>query len=97
MIHNTYRIRSPELPFGILVDAGSADEAILRGALFFLIHGLINNLAGGFTSEPWNACLEEGEYVPMSYFSEIVPQLTALVAAAARSSSAHGGAIPQGA
>lgn len=89
VIRNTYRVRSAELPYGILVDAGSADEAILRGALFLLIHGLINNLAGGFTSEPWNACLEDGEYVPESFFADIVPQLTTLVAAAARSSCAY--------
>jgi hypothetical protein len=88
-IPNTYRIRSPELPFGVLVDAGSADEAILFGALYFLIHRLINSLEAGFTAEPWNARLEEGEYVPASYFAGIVPQLTALVAAASRSSRGH--------
>jgi hypothetical protein len=85
-ILNTYRIRSPELPFGILVDARSADEAVLFGALYFLIHRLINSLEAGFTAEPWNASLEEGEYVPAGYFSGIVPQLAALVAAASRSS-----------
>jgi hypothetical protein len=90
VIHNTYRVRSAELPFTVLVDAGSADEAILCGALFFLIHGLINNLAGSFTSEPWNACLEDGEYVPASFFAEIVPQLTTLVTAAGRSSGGYG-------
>jgi hypothetical protein len=88
-IPNTYRIRSPELAYSIVVDAGSAGEAILFGALYLLIHRLINSLEAGFTAEPWNASLEEGEYVPASYFAGIVPQLTALVAGASRCSRGH--------
>jgi hypothetical protein len=85
---NTYRVRASHCPYSILIDAFSGEEAELFGAVFFLIHRLVDDLQGRFTSEPWNACVEPGEYVTRSSFANIIPQLAALITSARASNAA---------
>jgi hypothetical protein len=67
-----------------LVDANSSEESLLFGALFFLIHRLVSDLSGQFTSEAWNASVDHGEYVSRDDFANIVPQLEGMLIDAQR-------------
>lgn len=78
----TYRIRSATFPQPVLLKARTSEEATLFGALFYLCNGLVDDLRGPFTPEPWDAIVDAGECVPHEYFDGIVPELVALITAA---------------
>ena len=78
----TFRVRAANCPISVIVDAHSLQEASLYGALFLVVHRLVDNLDGGVTTTPWFTSLEEGEYVPQAFFASLVPALADLMEAA---------------
>lgn len=78
----TFRVRAASCPISVIVDAHSPQEASLYGALFLVVHRLVDNLDGGVTTTPWFTSLEEGEYVPQAFFASLVPALAELMEAA---------------
>ncbi len=78
----TFRVRAANCSISVIVDARSPQEASLYGALFLVVHRLVDSLDGGVTATPWFASLEEGEYVPQAFFASLVPALAALMEAA---------------
>jgi hypothetical protein len=78
----TFRVRATNCSISVIVDARSAEEAKLFGALFLVVHRLVDSLDQGVIATPWYASLEEGEYVPQAFFASLVPALAELMEAA---------------
>lgn len=78
----TFRVRAENCSISVIVDARSAEEAKLFGALFLVVHRLVDSLDQGVIATPWYVSLEEGEYVPQAFFASLVPALAELMEAA---------------
>ena len=78
----TFRVRAANCSISVVVDALSPEEAAVHGALFMLVHRLVDNLDQGISATPWYASLEDGEYVPHEDFAALAAELASLMAAA---------------
>ena len=78
----TFRVRAGNCSISIIVDARSPEEATVHGALFLLVHRLVDNLDQGISATPWYASLEDGEYVPREDFAALAADLARLMVAA---------------
>ncbi len=90
----TFRVRALNCSISVIVDAHSAEEAKLFGALFLVVHRLVDSLDQGVIATPWYASLEEGEYVPQAFFASLVPALAELMEAAGVRSASPGSDRP---